>query len=375
MTIIGDIHGHADELEVLLEHLSRHGHDRPLASPHPGGIAGPGDSPVPPVPPSPAEPPVPAAPVNGTGDKGLVFLGDLIDKGPTGDGSVRVLRIVDDLVLAGKADALLGNHEDMMLSEFGLNSPTLDRSGGAGWWRSAYGAGDWLRRNDGHRTYRALLEACGIDEYARHPERSEEESVAWLRDNPPRGWSSPGFRRAAADPRRARFVRALCETVRSTMLDAPVVRLRIPGRNILCVHGGVDPRRPQDDQDVFNLLWARNEFLSVPGDVFADGGWPFIVHGHNFRQDDPGHHGGDSPTWRLNLDGGVILGWYLLGWVVEENLLLGVREGGRVVEENPEMPECPMSMAEVAEAERERKEAWKAWFEIACGRGRGAEAR
>lgn len=74
--IVPDIHGHADKLDALLAHLGwRH---------TPSGWLGPDP------------------------DRRLVFLGDFIDRGPE---NARVIRTVRSLMDAGKADAVMGNHE------------------------------------------------------------------------------------------------------------------------------------------------------------------------------------------------------------------------------------------------------------------------
>lgn len=73
--MVGDIHGHADELEGLLDELGyvrRGGHHR-----HPGG-------------------------------RRVLFLGDYIDRGPDVG---RVLEVVRGMVEGGSALAILGNHE------------------------------------------------------------------------------------------------------------------------------------------------------------------------------------------------------------------------------------------------------------------------
>ena len=73
--IIGDIHGHADELEILLDELGyneNNGHYR-----HPQG-------------------------------RKVVFLGDYIDRGPK---IRRSLQIVRGMIDAGEAHGILGNHE------------------------------------------------------------------------------------------------------------------------------------------------------------------------------------------------------------------------------------------------------------------------
>src|SRR5947209_2596705 len=70
--LVGDVHGERQTLERLLDHL---GYDE--AGRHPQ-------------------------------DRRLVFLGDLVDRGPDSPGVVRRVR---DLVEAGRAQCILGNHE------------------------------------------------------------------------------------------------------------------------------------------------------------------------------------------------------------------------------------------------------------------------
>ena len=72
--IIGDLHGHADALKQLLDRLGyryQHGSYQ-----HP--------------------------------ERQVIFLGDFIDRGPQ---QLEVLQMVQDMVLAGHAQAVLGNHE------------------------------------------------------------------------------------------------------------------------------------------------------------------------------------------------------------------------------------------------------------------------
>lgn len=73
--VIGDIHGHAEKLEALLKHM---------------GYSAEGKGYRPPA------------------GRQAVFLGDLIDRGPQ---QVRVLEIVRNMVEAGHARTILGNHE------------------------------------------------------------------------------------------------------------------------------------------------------------------------------------------------------------------------------------------------------------------------
>ena len=66
------------------------------------------------------------------------------------------------------------------------------------------------------------------------------------------------------------------------------------------VHGGLDPRRPFEDQPEDTVLWIRDPFLE------PEDGWPFevvVVHGHT--PEDPY----EEPTvakHRINLDTGAV---------------------------------------------------------------------
>lgn len=87
--IIGDVHGHADRLEALLLKLGyahRHGAWR-----HP--------------------------------ERTAIFVGDLIDRGPE---QLRTLGVVRDMIEAGSAQAVMGNHE---LNAIGFATPDPSRPG------------------------------------------------------------------------------------------------------------------------------------------------------------------------------------------------------------------------------------------------------
>jgi hypothetical protein len=87
--IIGDIHGHADQLEALLKKLGyRH---RAGAWRHPSRIA--------------------------------IFVGDLVDRGP---GQLRTLELVRAMTDAGSARAVMGNHEFNAIA-WATRDPANDR--------------------------------------------------------------------------------------------------------------------------------------------------------------------------------------------------------------------------------------------------------
>ena len=89
--IIGDVHGCAEELEDLLDNLDY-------------------------------------VEVNGVyqhkdGERSVIFVGDLIDRGP---GQVRVLELVRRMVEAGSAQIVLGNHE---FNAIGFATPNPEEPG------------------------------------------------------------------------------------------------------------------------------------------------------------------------------------------------------------------------------------------------------
>ena len=72
--IIGDVHGHAEQLEALLRHLGYRQRDGTFCHP----------------------------------ERRAIFVGDLIDRGP---GQLATLKLVRAMVEAGSARVVMGNHE------------------------------------------------------------------------------------------------------------------------------------------------------------------------------------------------------------------------------------------------------------------------
>ncbi|GAA5120711.1 metallophosphoesterase [Luteolibacter yonseiensis] len=132
--VIGDIHGHAVELGSLLEKL---GYRRNVAGTY--------------MPPE--------------ADRITVFTGDYIDRGGE---NFEVIRTVRDMVSAGHAHAIMGNH-DLNAVLFHTLHPD-----------SETGEMKPLRKHD---LYHTRLHQTFIDELERDPE-SGEENLGWLKSLP-----------------------------------------------------------------------------------------------------------------------------------------------------------------------------------------------
>lgn len=126
LDVIGDIHGHADALETLLSTLGYR--EVGGAYRHPS--------------------------------RTVVFVGDLIDRGPD---QLRVLHIARSMVEAGTAQMVLGNHEFNAVA-----------------WTTRNAQGEWSRTHDekNRGQHAVFLDAVGEDS-ARH-----HEWVAWFRTLP-----------------------------------------------------------------------------------------------------------------------------------------------------------------------------------------------
>jgi serine/threonine protein phosphatase 1 len=231
---IGDIHGHARKLEALLKK---------------------------------------------TGEEDLIFLGDLVDRGPE---SNEVLAVVDDLVARGKARFILGNHEDLMCYALEMGTSGMH-------YHSA--VNDWVRNNHGMTT----IKAYGY--------KSFEDFKPFMQDHIRNVMKSDILRRDPA-PLHIR-------------LEGPdFLPDRTPPGFIL-VHAGFDLRKSVEGQDPERILWEREGFIDAPRKKFA--GWPFIVHGHTPRGHDPEYHDNKAePDYRVNLDGGTYLEGEVLAYRLED---------------------------------------------------------
>ena len=210
----------------------------------------------------------------------LVFLGDLIDRGPDSPG---VLDRVHALCAAGTACGVLGNHEYALIR--GLGVPELDISAQPGMFAAwaqryggaavlaAYGVGESqpeaLRdRLGGHLPWLASLPwllSGGTDAgrwLAVHAGLSEEPlgpQLDELRD-PRRWWSDPDAELPPALYHKPRAFQVPCDLPRDTCVvsgHTPLPRVhRTPGR-ILCDTSGGQPGRP-----LSAVVWPEGRVIS-----------------------------------------------------------------------------------------------------------------
>jgi serine/threonine protein phosphatase 1 len=231
---VGDIHGRADLLDALLGEASRE-------------------------------------PRKAT-RRVLVFLGDLIDRGPENLLAIDLARHAGERIGAGETIGLMGNHEAMMRLALDSSTPLRDALDALATWAA----------NGGDHVIAEFLDA----------ERAPANLGELLREA-----------RDALPPEIGRWLESLAPHARSG--------------EMLFVHAGVNPRFPLDrflaqpwntplsrlDEDS-HWAWVRRPFLEHrPGPRGWDG--HFIVHGHT-PNDGPGRapHAEQVRRLRLNLDGG-----------------------------------------------------------------------
>lgn len=196
----------------------------------------------------------------------LVFLGDMIDRGPDTLGALRLWAQDAAALGVGHVDRLMGNHEQLLLL-MTTDSPYAAKSGAM-----------WLSTAIGGETVLAELRA--------------------------------GVGDATASPDRAMMRAAMGDAVFDcfTSMDSHVVL-----GNTLFVHGGLDPEidadallaRPWTAFTAARWAWIQDEFLTWKGGF----GGRLVVHGHTpphkheplTGQADPHEMQFD----RLGLDGGT----------------------------------------------------------------------
>lgn len=185
---VGDVHGRLDLLDDLLDQIRQDIAQRPVVPTY------------------------------------LIFLGDLIDRGPDSAGVIERLRTLNDV--SAKKGFLLGNHEEVFLRVL------------AGEERIAY---DWLRFGG-----RPCLASYGLDPLALEP-LTEQEIAAALK--------------AVVPQAHIDFLQGFGDTFRFG--------------DYLFVHAGIRPGIPIEEQHEHDLRWIRNEFLHDSKDHGL-----IVVHGH-----------------------------------------------------------------------------------------------
>lgn len=216
---IGDIHGRGDLLDGLLDRIRADIVTRPI------------------------------------GSAVLVFLGDLIDRGPDSAG------VVDRLLKLGDYPArrlfLLGNHEEVLLRVLG-GEPDL--------------AHDWL-----HYGGSACAQSYGVAAAAL--QTMDEARIARTLG-------------AAIPDEHIAFLKTFGDTMRFG--------------DYLLVHAGIRPGVPLDAQSPADLRWIREPFLSDP----HDHGF-MVIHGHTIS------NGVDLRANRIGIDTGAYRSGVLTAAVIE----------------------------------------------------------
>lgn len=194
-----------------------------------------------------------------SGDR-MVFLGDYIDRGPDSKGVVTYvleLQKRNDLELL----CLKGNHEDMFMAYLGLRGEH----------------GDMFLYNGGAAT----LNSYGIN--------SKNASLDEIIDQIPR--------------RHFEFFGNL----KPYFVMEP----------FLCVHAGIHPLKPLEEQTETELLWIRNEF------IYNSHGLPYtVLFGHT-----PQHSVLFDLPYKVGLDTGLVFGNRLSCLEVTEKILYQVTRG------------------------------------------------
>jgi serine/threonine protein phosphatase 1 len=206
--VIPDIHGYADKLEAALKLVE----------------------------------------LEGGPDARIVFLGDLVDRGPDSRGVIQtVMNGMDD----GRDWAVIrGNHDQLFLEFLDSGQITSPRLRDPMTWISkTMGAVDTL--------------------------------------------ASYGIKASEDDPNWESARRLVPKSHRDFLASLPIY---LETDDILFVHAGIEPGVPVEDNSPEQLMWMREPFLSDPRDHGR-----LVVHGHS-PVDFPEHHGN-----RVALDGGA--GW------------------------------------------------------------------
>jgi Calcineurin-like phosphoesterase len=200
------------------------------------------------------------------GEIWVIFLGDLIDRGPDSAGVVERLRTWRPARV--RPVFLAGNHEEVFLAILGGDATRLP---------------DWLRFGGAE-----CVASYGVD-----PDRlrrlDEEAAVAAVCD------AVPAAQRA--------FLESFADT--------------FAFGDYLFVHAGIRPGVPLDRQDRADLRWIRDPFLSDPQDHGR-----VVVHGHTITKDV------DERSNRIGIDTGAYRTGILTALVIEDGERRYLTTGG-----------------------------------------------
>ena len=232
--VVGDIHGHLGQLDRALNRIARDGGDAAR----------------------------------------VVFLGDLIDRGPD---SRRVIETLMQGQAAGRDWTVLKGNHDRLAARFLRPEPAYDLQISLGL--------DWLSPKIGGRTMLASYGVTVTDQMRYH-----QVHAAAL---------------AAIPPAHIAFLDGLLP-----FFDAG---------DIFCAHAGIRPGVPLDQQTEDDLCWIRGTFLDDPRPHPK-----LVVHGHS-AVDAPEHHGN-----RVTLDSGAAFGRDLTAAVFEGAACFILTDQGRV---------------------------------------------
>lgn len=199
----------------------------------------------------------------------LIFLGDYIDRGP--DSRAVIDRLLQLEVQAGRCVFLKGNHEDMFLAFAGQRGLYPDAF--------LYNGGDTTLRSYGLEGYR------GLDLWEGLP-----------------------------DDHRLFFRRL-------------VLQYRVG--DYLCVHAGLNPQRPWDDQEEEDVLWIRHDWIRANHSYGLT-----VLFGHTPMKVPFVHW-----PYKIGLDTGLVYGNFLTSLALPEQKFWQVRRRERtVIEWHPPFP-------------------------------------